>query len=214
MKVKPTLIGITGKARSGKDTIAAYMATKYGIERYAFASPIKAGVRTMFGLNGRHTDGDLKEIPLPEFGNKSPREMMQTLGTEWGRELVNCSIWVDLGLYEWNRLKAAGKSLAITDVRFENEADAIRNAGGTIIHVRRPMAPGVSYHSSEAGVLAKGSDIIIDNDRELVDLFEAIDFDVMPLLFPGGYHYEATADNFPSDFADKWADSWIGRVEE
>lgn len=204
MQVKPILIGITGRARSGKDTLAAYLATRYKIERYAFAWPLKAGVRSMFGLDGRHTDGDLKETPLDILGGKSPRQVMQTLGTEWGREHVAPNIWVDLGLATWARLQAEGKSLAITDVRFENEAEAVRNAGGTIIHVCRDDAEVVNAHSSERGVALEGGDITIENNGTLDDFFEAIQFDVMPLLFPGGF-FEDQISAFPFDYAEKMA---------
>jgi hypothetical protein len=43
--------------------------------------------------------GDEKETPLPEFGGKTPRQMMQTLGTEWGRNLIDAEIWITL----WKR---------------------------------------------------------------------------------------------------------------
>ncbi len=188
MKINaPKLIGITGKARSGKDTLASYLSTKHGVERYAFAWPLKRGLRAMFDLDGRHTDGLLKETPIIELGGKSPREMMQTLGTEWGREFVSRSIWVDLGLARWSQYKSEGKSLAITDVRFENEATAIREAGGVIVHVRRGDAEAIKAHPSEAGVERQGGDLTIANDGNFEDFFEAADLELMPLICPEGF---------------------------
>jgi hypothetical protein len=166
--MEPILIGITGKARSGKDTVAEILSRNFQVKRYAFAGPLKIGLATMLGLDGRHVSGDLKEIPIPEFGGKSPRQMLQTLGTEWGRQLVSDSLWVDLGMSEWEKCLGRGRSLVITDVRFENEAEAIRKAGGVVAHVQRGLAPGVAPHSSEAGVeINPFADWIIPNNDSL-----------------------------------------------
>lgn len=173
--MEPKLIGLTGKARSGKDTAADYAAKKWGAQRYAFASPLKKGLRAMLGLDSEHTDGGLKEMPLLRFGNKSPRQMLQTLGTEWGRQLVNDTIWVDLGLYEWEKYRAMGQSLIITDVRFDNEAQAIRDAGGVVCHIIRVDAETVSEHSSEAGVQCLPGDFAIANVGTLQAFYWAAD---------------------------------------
>lgn len=181
---KPVLIGVTGRARSGKDTLGAYLETFYQFERYAFAWPLKHGIRSMFGLDSRHTDGELKETPLEILGGRSPRQVMQTLGTEWGRTHVAPDIWVDLGVAKWLENRDAGRSLVITDVRFENEAQAIRGEGGVVIHVTRKAADAVTPHASEKGVQVEGMDITLANDGELADFYEAIEFEVMPLLYP------------------------------
>lgn len=172
--MKATLIGISGRARSGKDSVGAYLQTRHGFERYAFAGPIKAGIRAMFGLDGRHTDGLLKECALASLGGKSPRQLMQTLGTEWGREHVAPSIWVDLGLDYWHGLPE-GRSLAITDVRFENEAHAIRRAGGVVLHIVRPEAEAVAAHSSEAALRVQSGDFAVFNNGTLPELFQQVD---------------------------------------
>lgn len=59
------VIGITGKARSGKDTVANLLIEKCGFIRYSFAAPIKDSVQEMFDWNERHREGDLKETKLP-----------------------------------------------------------------------------------------------------------------------------------------------------
>ena len=58
------LLGMTGRAGSGKDT-AAYMLMKdLGYKTYALASPIKAIVNSMFGWGEDHAEGSLKEEEL------------------------------------------------------------------------------------------------------------------------------------------------------
>jgi dephospho-CoA kinase len=82
------LIGITGRARCGKDTAADYLSANIGFKKYSFAKPIKDAVKDMFGLTEDHVNGYLKEVVLPDICH-SPRFLMQTLGTEWGRKIVN-----------------------------------------------------------------------------------------------------------------------------
>lgn len=176
--MKPILIGLTGKARSGKDTAADVLEHLYDFRRYAFAGPLKKGLRAMLGLSIDHTDGYLKEHPIARFNDKSAREMLQTLGTEWGRTHVDENLWVNLGLYEWEKQSAEDRSLVITDVRFDNEAEAIRAAGGIICHITRvtPDCPPINVpgHASEAGVTHLPGDIAIANVGSLDEYIHAV----------------------------------------
>jgi dephospho-CoA kinase len=160
------VIGIAGKARSGKDTTAEFIAARLPIERYALADPIR-GMLHAIGINMNDDYWkERKEEVIPALG-KSPRMMMQTLGTEWGRKLVNPHIWV---MMAHQRLMNAKQTLVITDVRFNNEADWVRSMNGVIIHVDNPRIDPVSGHSSEKGVERKENDIVLLNDGTLEDL--------------------------------------------
>lgn len=168
---RPTLIGITGYKRSGKDTTGEVMATILGCQRIAFADPIKDAVRAILRAQGvdeetieECIDGCLKEAPCPYLMGKSPRYVMQTLGTEWGRGMLGDTIWVKAAL---NRAANSDKGTIITDVRFPNEAEAIREAGGVVVRVSRPETepdPEVCLHPSEAGVAKIEADYVIRND--------------------------------------------------
>jgi hypothetical protein len=173
--MKANLIGITGAARTGKDTIAKHLSTQYGAHVYAFAYPIKAGVRAMFNLDMRHTDGLLKETPIDHLGGKSPRQLMQMLGTEFGRDMVSKSVWRDMAAETWKRCQEKGQSLVITDVRFENEADLIRELGGTVLHVKRDDAEPVARHCSESGVPAREGDVTVTNNDTIKALLHTVD---------------------------------------
>lgn len=87
------LIGLTGSARSGKTTAAKHMAIEHGLLHYAFAQPLKAMLAQGMNLTDDHLEGALKEQPLPWLG-KAPRELMQLLGTEWGRGMVHSDLWL------------------------------------------------------------------------------------------------------------------------
>lgn len=169
------IIGIAGKARSGKNTAADLISEVYDCVQYSFAAPIKQMVQVGLGLTASQTDGSLKEDGT--IYGRTPRQIMQTLGTEWGRQLVNPDIWL-ITAENWCRAMNAelpDTAIIITDVRFDNEAEWVRKQGGVIIHVRRDTSAKVPEHASEAGVTVKpGVDFIVDNDGSLADLTDAV----------------------------------------
>lgn len=171
------LIGLAGAARSGKTTAAQPLASQHGLLHYAFAMPIKSMLAQGFNLSDDHLDGSLKEQPLPWLG-KSPRELLQLLGTEWGRGMVNADLWLLLAeqnLHSLANCFPGSRGIAISDVRFENEAAFIRQHGGVVIHILRPDAEAVRSHSSEAGIAISDNDLVIHNDGDLVDLLAHVD---------------------------------------
>ena len=168
------LIGITGKARSGKDTAARVLIEQRGLINYSFADPMKEGVKVMFGLTEEHVNGELKEQVIPEIG-VSPRRILQTLGTEWGRDIIRSDLWVLLAQQKWEAIKAATEGtfhggMIVPDVRFEDEAAFIRDNGGLLIHIERKAAQEIEGHVSEAGVEWRKGDTRINNSGTLADL--------------------------------------------
>lgn len=176
------LIGIAGRAGSGKDTAGAHLVENHGFQQYAFADPIRA----MLGALGAFPAGDLinrdtKEMVIDWLG-KSPRQMAQTLGTEWGRELVHPKLWILMAQRRWDAAKAATQSLVITDVRFANEADWIRSQGGQVIGLDRPGIEVVSAHASEQFGLSSLADLVIYNNDTIDMLEHLIDQALMELI--------------------------------
>ncbi len=171
------IIGLAGKARVGKDTGAEYLRNQFGIELISFAQPIKQVIQELFDLTKEHLDGDLKELPIPLF-DKSPRELFQTLGTEWGRECVHPDIWVLVAGLQLQRLRAEYRKRSLpfpgaifTDVRFENEANWIRKQGGMVLHIKRQDAQSVNTHRSESGVMVADGDLAISNNSSFEEFF-------------------------------------------
>lgn len=179
------LIGLAGKAGVGKDTAAAHLRAAHGFRQIAFADPIRAMLQAALALEPKDFEPGRKEQILPEIG-KSPRQLMQSLGTEWGRNLVHPEIWVRLAedkvVAEHISL---GHALVISDVRLENEAQMIRHYGGTIVHLHRKAAAHVVAHSSEAGINVKPADWTIHNDGRPEDMFEELDRRVRHALCAG-----------------------------
>lgn len=157
------IIGIAGPARVGKDTVANFILAEVGGYRYSFADPIYAMLRQL-GIDMSDPYWEMrKEETIPALGT-SPRHMMQTLGTEWGRQLINPDLWVILA---HQRLLHNGPGMIVPGVRFENEALWIRKNGGRIIHLSCPDARKVKAHISENGVTQEPNDWYIYNDSTL-----------------------------------------------
>jgi hypothetical protein len=167
----PVIIGIAGPARSGKDTVADFLVAETGGYIYSLAAPLKAMLLAGLGVDMAlpYWQGK-KEEPIGAFG-KSPRQLLQTLGTERGRDMVNPDIWLIMATI---RLKRSGGGMIIPDIRFENEAQWIRDRGGTIIHLRRKEAPNINPHSSEGGVALALGETTIHNDGSLQDLQNSV----------------------------------------
>lgn len=144
------IIGISGKARSGKDTLAA-IAAKDGWKRLAFADELKRKVREDFGLTLEQIDGKLKEIPtqyqtgpmtifdVDGFATESilywtPREMMIEYGQFYRQ--FDKNYWVNIVLNKIRGL-SSDENFMITDLRFPNEAEAVKNSGGAVIRLER-----------------------------------------------------------------------------
>lgn len=176
------IIGLTGRAGSGKNTVEEIIRSQVGAcPGIAFADPLKGMLDVMLDMIKPHFDAGLwndrqwKEAELPDIG-KSPRQLAQTLGTEWGRHQVHPDIWLILARKELAKYESAGYETAvITDCRFENEATMIRNMNGEIWHILRPTAEPVSHHASEAGIaLVPLIDSVIDNSGSLDHLREIV----------------------------------------
>ena len=153
------LIGLYSPAPgSGKSTLAEAMAG-HGWRVVKFAAPLKAMVAALLREAGegddviaRALEGDLKAQPLEALAGRTARYTMQTLGTEWGRGAMASDIWVRLAIMRANRLRAAGVAVIVDDMRFENEAQAIRDAGGKLVRITRPDAARLAGHASEGGL--------------------------------------------------------------
>jgi hypothetical protein len=185
------IIGLCGLAGSGKSTLARHLADAHGYVIIPFARPLKAMARA-FGLTHREMAGDLKESPCPALCGKTPRQFMQWLGTEFGRQMIGQEIWVEA----WKRAvedahndavadlcDARARALIVADdVRFDNEARVARDLGGIIIRIERPGAGSASGagHASEgfAGV----PDAIIRNTGDEPGLLARFDATLAAML--------------------------------
>ncbi len=170
-KGKPMVIGISGKAGSGKDTLGKYLCEEYRCLHYYFAKPLKEGAKIMFAL----TDDQIanKEVPIEPWGI-SPRKIWQLLGTEVGRG-IDPAIWIKNA--EMFIHKHPGRTVIITDVRFDNEAIFIRNRGGVVINIVREQQDIIeNRHSSEGGLSPNNIDLTIRNNGSIEDMCNEVTY--------------------------------------
>lgn len=175
--MKTFLIGLSGYAGAGKDTVRNILENQHGFAGLAFADPIRSMLRellTSSGIDDSYMDErSLKEAEIPELG-VSYRQMAQTLGTEWGRHLVH-DFWLRIaGAFLDDQVNAGETHFCISDVRFANEAAWIRERGGVIWRVQREAAVPVRAHVSESEIYLFPADYVIHNDGPLDALPAAV----------------------------------------
>jgi len=162
------LIGLTGLKQSGKSTAGEFLARNYGFHHTSFAEPMRRFAMDLFRMNELQLEA-LKEQPLPMLDYKvTPREFMQKLGTEFAREMIHPDLWVRACLMRIDPKRPT----VVSDVRFANEAHAIRAMGGKIIQVRRRGQERTDGHASEAGIESALIDHLLDNDGHDLRKFE------------------------------------------
>lgn len=171
MDTRPTsrLIAFAGRAGVGKSAASSLLINSFDYVPTKFAGPMKAMLTTMYEFAGLDSEditarleGSLKEKPDNILGGTSPRRAMQTLGGDWGRDAVREDLWVSLWKRDAQRKLQAGFSLVVDDLRYPNEADAIRDLGGEIWMVQGQSRRHVPDHPSEALDLDPDGEIIND----------------------------------------------------
>ncbi len=166
----PRIVGVLGVAGSGKTLVAKHLVERYGYTRLRFADPIKRMLKEL-GLTDEQLDGDAKMTPMPMFGGATPRGMMQTLGTEWGRRHVYSDIWINVLKAELARCTTP---VVVDDVRFVNEGALISQAGGTLWRVVRPGLNTMD-HASERAQRQIEEDVLLLNATTIPALFASVD---------------------------------------
>lgn len=157
------IIGICGYKGAGKDSMGQILTNSFGWDRMSFAEPIKELVHNTFGidkaiLSGNEGEREFRELPLPDWFNYSPRQLLQIIGTGF-RDSLHPDIWVKI---LENKVKKHNNHVVVTDVRFPNEVEMINNNGFCVV-VKRPGYDG-DEHKSEHALDDYKFEHVFDND--------------------------------------------------
>lgn len=153
------IIGLSGKAQVGKDTIGDYLVRKYGFEKLGFAVYLKSLAKNVFGWNGEK--------------DSRGRKFLQDLGTIIRQ--FDSEFWVRpvVGYIMSNPQKC----IVVTDVRHVNEARAIKAIGGLVIRVERADRDlgALGGHESEIALDDYiGFDLVVQNNGGFDELYSKV----------------------------------------
>lgn len=143
-----SIIGLTGKKQSGKDTAASILIREYDFLSLAFADEIKAFIFKMYPMiREEHLWGEKKEEYIESL-DTTPRKLMQSIGE--GMRTIDPAIWIrPISTDLFNNPHA---NIVITDVRHDNEIKLIRYLGGVIWNVKRYPYTMVDTNPSENSI--------------------------------------------------------------
>lgn len=169
------MIVVSGLAHCGKDTIADHLVSHHGYTKMALAEPLKEACREIFGFSDAQLYGDLKEVIDPYWG-KTPRQCFQFIGTELFRDKFDKDIWIK-SLVRKIRDSLDRQKIVISDIRFENELQRLKDLGTVIsLRVIRDIPPDQDFrsHASEQ-IQDIPYDHLILNNGTLEELYTKID---------------------------------------
>lgn len=164
-----TVVGIVGRKRSGKDTLANFATEILGdVKVLSFAEPLKQACKHAYNLRDEQLDETKDEVD--KRWGMSPREMMKTLGVDYFRAKDPCQ-WTKNMKFRMDKAVSSPETVVvISDVRFQNEAAFVRENGGVLIHVSRALQSNSDDHVSEKTTDEIACDHYIANDGSLQDL--------------------------------------------
>ena len=192
-KGKTMIVGFGHRARSGKDTCADYLAKNYGFAQLSFGGPLKKAAKAIFGLSDEQLTTSKNVVD--SYWGETPRYILQKLGTECLRHGYSSDVWVRAlhrVIVKNRKAYEATKNLdddctkvhlipnwVISDVRFKNEAEAIKSWGGILVKLTRFVdedLEGIEGHPSEEELATYNEwDYTIDNNGTLDLLYARID---------------------------------------
>ena len=170
---KKKIIALTGPKGVGKTSIAKELEERAWEDRcvVSFADPLRRMLSRLVPIKAmKHPQ--LKEEPIEWLGGKSPRQLLQSLGTDWGRNMISETIWIDA--MRQTIPAQPFNTVIIDDCRFENEAKMVREMDGIVIRLKRKGIEYSEEHASEMPV--RNADFLIDagNVNVAADLIEQI----------------------------------------
>lgn len=136
----PLLLGFVGATGSGKTTLASRLVGCRGFTRVHMGQPIK-DMLAVLGVTSEQLTGppEVRRRPSALLGGRSPRQAMETLGTDWGRRMISANLWANAVEVRIRAMWSDCPSPAvIDDLRFPSDWSVIERLGGTLVRIVRP----------------------------------------------------------------------------
>lgn len=153
------VVGLVGRARSGKDTAARVLAPEYTLKR--MARPVKDACKALYGWSDEALESELKDFKN-EFWGLTPRATMVHL-THQIKEYMGQDFFTRRFFAEWD-----GRTpIVIPDIRYGSDVDEIHRRGGVTIRIIRP---GVVLHEFENGIESLQTTWTVVNDGTVGEL--------------------------------------------
>jgi hypothetical protein len=161
------VIGLVGRSRVGKDTVADYILSKYRCYlKVRLAQPIKDAVCALYGFTFQQIEGPEKEEHDPKW-DITPRQAMVHM-TQTTMNLMGHDFFTRRLFDHYTT-----QSIIIPDVRYEHDIHKIHSLGGIVIKIERPNNP--IQHDFEKKIDVIQGDYTIRNQGTLEDLYQQID---------------------------------------
>lgn len=174
--MKPKLIGLYSSAPQSGKTTTAEILKEEGYKIVSFATPLKEmTLRFLMGFGYSKGDAERiikdKNFVIGEIELRS-RDVMQLLGTEWGRELIHKNVWVKM----WESRQRLYPYVIVDDMRFPNEYEAVKSRGGLMVKIERREAneKNREKHESEGALDEFCFDRVIYNNGSISDLHDQV----------------------------------------
>jgi hypothetical protein len=167
------IIGLSGYAQSGKDSTAELLCLNYGYRRVSFAEPMRVA---LMRLNPKLDSITTLQQLVDDYGwdmakhNPEVRRLLQVFGTDVGRSMFGEDFWIKIALRDLRQ----DERVVVSDVRFPNEAEAIKKLGGTMWRINRHNHSPVNSHPSERSMDNYMFNHVIYNDGTLDDLSDEV----------------------------------------
>lgn len=157
----PLIIVFCGRAGSGKSTASSLFESTH--QKFSIAEPIK---KMMAAILDRSDSSD-KTKSLEVLCGRTLRYGLQTLGQEWGKDLISKDIWLNILFKKidafLSKFSTQPLGVVVDDIRDDNEALAFRKRGALVIEIKRKGVKKMK-HKSEAGISKEYIDIIVKNN--------------------------------------------------
>jgi len=167
-----TIIGIAGPAGAGKSTLARHMALRHGFTVVSLAEPMKHMMEALLDYQDpdqpwhQWLRTSLKSEPCDAIDGHTMRHALQTLGTEWGRNIMGEDFWVNTAR---RRIESIPGNVVIDDIRFDNETALCDRV------IQMTGRGGIDCnHASENGV--SKWDVQYQNDGSVAEMRKWFDY--------------------------------------